>query len=184
MTEAARQQLSPEQLAEAEETAQRLFEGATRPQDRTYVVVDGEKIPQLSKKRKKRIRFALDEDVFEAYPSLDVFTAMEFMDKSETWQIAEDAEDAKRILRELFALCLQPESYERFVARLQDRNNPVDVQELPEIVVYLFEEFGLRPTRPSSDSSGSPESQDGGTRSTDEPSLPASTSTTLTSTGS
>lgn len=181
MTEAAaRQQLSPEETARI---AQQLFEGASQPKDRTYVELDGEKIPQLSKKKdRKRVRFYLDDDLFEGYSGLDAFTAMEFMDKADTWQDASTADEAKAILRELFQICLKPESYERFVIRLGDRENPVDVEELPEIIAYLFEAFGLRPTQLPSDSSGGPESQGTGTDSTDAPPSEASTSSPSPST--
>lgn len=58
---------------------------------------------------------------------------------------------------EFFAVVLQPESAARMESKLKDRQNPLEVEQANEIMSWLMEVYGLRPSQPSSGSSdGSP----------------------------
>lgn len=70
-------------------------------------------------------------------------------------------------MRQAFRLFLQPESYEDFLEKLKDRNDPVDINQLLEIVQWVLAKYTNRPTEPSSTSSGTSPADDGGTDSTD-----------------
>jgi hypothetical protein len=48
-------------------------------------------------------------------------------------------------------------------AKLYDRMNPLDSEQANEIMEWLMEEYGLRPTSPSSGSSDGSPTGDGGT---------------------
>jgi hypothetical protein len=80
------------------------------------------------------------------------------------------------LLKQALKFVLLPESYERFSARLKDRHNPIDDDQLADVVLWLLEQYGLRPTapsQPSSDGSPSPESGTSSTEST-QPEAPTS----------
>jgi hypothetical protein len=64
-------------------------------------------------------------------------------------------------------LVLLEDSYELLRRRLKDKQNPVDLDQLAEIVLWLLDAYGLRPTQPSSDSSDGSPSPASGTPSTE-----------------
>jgi hypothetical protein len=68
--------------------------------------------------------------------------------------------------------------------RLGDLENPIELEQASEVMIWLLEKYGLRPTQPSSnsaDGSGNPAS---GTNSTDAPQLLVPISPTFLPTGS
>jgi hypothetical protein len=121
-----------------------------------------EEIPDFGRQR-KRVRFKVDGEVFEAAPGLPVEQAMEFAVMADQWR-AEEPEQAMRMFRELFAKVLLPESLDRLLARLSDMQRPIEVDQLPQVIEYLLGRYGMRPTEESSDSSTGSANPDGGTR--------------------
>lgn len=122
----------------------------------------------------RRVRFRIDGDVFEGPRDLPAIHALRFIGKARAWQGA-DTEVAAALLPELLSDVLLPESLARFQARLADQDNPIGLPTLPEVVAYLFSEYGMRPTQPSSDSSNGDGPPDDGTSSTDAPPSAGST---------
>lgn len=122
----------------------------------------------------RRVRFRIDGDVFEGPRDLPAIHALRFIGKARAWQSA-DTDQAVAMLPELLSDVLLPDSLARFQARLADQDNPIGLPTLPEIVAYLFSEYGMRPTPPSSDSSNGDGPPDDGTASTDGPPSAAST---------
>lgn len=109
------------------------------------------------------ITFRIDGDVFTAMPALPALTLIEFADTGERmWDGGE--EDRSKLFAKLFRMCLTDESAERFVDRLTDRTNPIDINQVNDVVDYLMERYGLRPTVPSGSSSAGSDSPDAGTR--------------------
>jgi hypothetical protein len=107
----------------------------------------------------QRNRFVIDGEEFEAAPQLPAKKAMECIHIAERWEQADPAQAAE-LFRELFQRVLLPDSYERFVGRLDDLERPISLQQLPKIMEWLFERYGMRPTEPSSgssDGSGNPD---------------------------
>lgn len=105
-------------------------------------------------KQRKAIVFQIDEDVFEALPAIPAEVMIQFAERvavadptqlSVTQQIA--------IFRELLELVLTDASMARMRERMSDRTNPVDMEQLDEIITWLFEEYGMRPTTESDSSS-------------------------------
>jgi hypothetical protein len=107
--------------------------------------------PNFGRKRQRNL-FYIDDDLFEAAPGLPVDQGMEFVHLAEQWQV-DDPERAKALARELFSKVLLPESLERFSARMGDMERPVELTQLPEIITWLLERFGFRPTPEESSAS-------------------------------
>lgn len=119
-------------------------------------------------RKREEIVFTIDEDRFEAAPALpgDILTefAVRFAD--------ENADDAKARFEQWTAaleLVLLPDSYKLFRARLRDKERPIELEQASEVIVWLLEQYGLRPTQPSSLSPDGPPNPASGTSSTDAP---------------
>lgn len=111
-------------------------------------------------KKRKQINFLLDsEEPYLCYPALALPSLQEIALISGNMT----AETATESFAEFFAVVLQPESAERMKAKLYDRMNPLDSEQANEIMEWLMEEYGLRPTSPSSGSSDGSPTGDGGT---------------------
>jgi hypothetical protein len=117
-------------------------------------------------KKREEISFTIGDDTFLAYPALAAQTLLDYAE-SLKGQNTEDATVLVAVYQKVLADLLQPESYERFLARMADKMDPIDPAQLESIVSWLFEEFGLRPTQPSETSSGGPSSPALGTGSTE-----------------
>lgn len=136
-----------------------------------------EPMKSFSRNRPK-IQFDIDGDVFTAAPGLPAGTLAEFgIGYADALSETSSIKDQFDALSSVIRLVLLPESYERFTARLTDSERPIDLEQLNEVIVWLLEQYGLRPTEPSSDSSSGPPALEPGTSSTDG--VPAADSTPL-----
>lgn len=103
------------------------------------------------------VRFEIDGDVFTAPVGLPAGTLAEFGVRYASAANNTGIKEQFDALSSVLELVLLRESYERFTARLTDPENPIDLEQLNQVIVWLLEQYGLRPTVPSSDSSsGSP----------------------------
>lgn len=131
----------------------------------------------------ERIRFRIDADTFEAARALPGRTLTEFGKRfSDIGKLPVD-QQVDGIL-EALGLVLLPDSAARISKRLGDLENPVELEQAMEVIMWLLERYGLRPTQPSSNSAGGPDSPVSGTSSTDAPSQPEPSSPTSPPTGS
>jgi hypothetical protein len=147
--------------------------GPPLPPPQPTPAVDGDGIPDFSAPA-RRVRFRIDDDVFEGPRDLPAEHALRFIAKAERWrQLRTD--DAVALLPELFEPVLLPESHARFCARLGDQQRPISLVQVPRVVLWLFEQYGMRPTQPSPDSSPGSASPADGTSLTVAPPQPAST---------
>jgi len=129
--------------------------------------------------KQKVIPFTIDDDRFEATAILGLPLMQELV------RVSRDLGDMMKkqdfsALSDIFAQLLTPESAPRFIERLNSAGpDGLDVKrQVMPILFFLMEEYGLRPTQPSSDSlTGSPSGTDG-TPSTDGSSHATSTSET------
>ena len=124
----------------------------------------------------QRNQFVINGETFEAAPQLPARKAMECIAIAERWEQAEP-EKAEELFRELFSRVLLPESFERFAARLDDLERPISLQQLPQIMTWLFERYGMGPTKESPDSSPGSENPATGTTSPAGSPSPVSIST-------
>jgi len=131
----------------------------------------------------ERIRFRIEPDRFEAARALPGRTMTEFASRFEKIGAMPVTQQVDAILDAL-GLVLLPESAALFAKRLGDLENPIELEQASDVMIWLLEKYGLRPTQPSSnsaDGSGNPAS---GTNSTDAPQQPAPISPTFLPTGS
>lgn len=123
-------------------------------------------------RKRERALFRIDDDVFEAAPALPAETLIEFSGRFSDLEQSLSPET----LHEVLSLVLLPESFERLSSRLRDKKNPVDIDQFSDIVVWLLERYGKRPTRPASNSPAGPPVPEPGTNLTGDPSGRALTS--------
>lgn len=113
--------------------------------------------------KRKRIKFKIDDDVFEAHALLGLPLMQDLVSSAKNMGnlVKEEKYDG---VFDIFDKVLYPDSAVRFRQRAQaigDEALDVKRQLLP-IFYYLLEEYGVRPTQRSSDSStGSPSETDG-----------------------
>jgi hypothetical protein len=110
-------------------------------------------------KRRKAPTFKIDDDVFTAVAAIPAEEMISFAEKITTADPSQmSPRDQVALLRETLEKMLEPESLARFQRRMRDRSNPIDMEQLNDVVEWLFEEYGMRPTTVSSSSSsgGSP----------------------------
>jgi len=117
------------------------------------------------------ISFTLEGETFHAYPGMAAKTLIGYVTKVNTAilsaQSAGGVEAQYEACREVMQLCLQKESYVRFDERLGDNDRPVDLGQLNDIAMWLFGEYGLRPTQPSDNSPDGQSGLESGTFSTE-----------------
>lgn len=121
-----------------------------------------EDVPDFSKPR-KRVAFRIDDDVFEAPPAIPAMVLLDYAKRfngvnTET----EDPDLQMQIMVDLLKFILKPPSFERFVSRLSDVEEPIELDQIQTSIEYLMGKYGLRPTQPPSTSApGSDNPADG-----------------------
>lgn len=134
-------------------------------------------------KTREPIEFMIDPDTFTAYESIP---ADDLVDCALRLQemVGKDAKAQYLAYREVLELTLEPVSYQRFCSRLSSKVNGIDLDQLDAVTSWLFEQYGLRPTQPSENSSDGLSSQASGTSSTASTPALESISASSPSTGS
>jgi hypothetical protein len=106
---------------------------------------------------RKQIQFKIDDDVFHCRPALAADVLLDFTERFSAIK-EDDGAESRAVLVSVLEEVLQPDSFARFRERMADRDNPVDMPQANAVIEWVFEEYGLRPTQPSS---GSPNGQPG-----------------------
>lgn len=127
-------------------------------------------------RKRKRLNFHIDGEEFEAASVLpgDVFA--EFVTLYNSTGDTETYQQQHDLLKQALNLALLPESWQRFTDRLKDKTRPIDDDQMSDVVLWLLEEYGLRPTQPSQPSSDGSASPEPGTSSTESTQPAESTS--------
>ncbi len=116
-------------------------------------------------RQRKRLQFRIDDDLFEAARALPGKTLARFAGRfSDVDKTPVDKQ--LEIFAEVLGMVLLPESNARFQKRLDDLEQPIELEQASDVITWLLEEYGLRPTEPSSESSSGPSSPASGTNST------------------
>ena len=127
-------------------------------------------------KRRSRHLFRVDDtgDLLEAAPALPAEALAEFAGR---FSNLEDTDASKRfnVLVDVLEMVLLPESFALLRKKMSDKKNPVELDQLNDIIVWLLGEYGLRPTQPLPDSSTGQSDPESGTNSTDSVLLAGST---------
>jgi hypothetical protein len=132
---------------------------------------------------RKRLVFRIDDDLFEAATALPGMTlarfAARFADIKDT-----TVDKQLDVFTDALGMVLLPDSNARFQKRLEDLANPIELEQASQVIQWLLEEYGLRPTQPSSPSSTGLPSPASGTSSTDAQPQPVSIPATFQPTAS
>jgi hypothetical protein len=132
---------------------------------------------------RERLQFTIDDDTFEATPALPGQTLTEFARRFTDIQNA-PTESKLHIITDVLSMVLLPDSAALFSKRFSDLKSPIELDQATDVLVWILEQYGLRPTRPSSSSASGPPSPASGTSSTDdaqpEVSIPATFQQTAT----
>ena len=117
-------------------------------------------------RKRKRLIFRIDGDLFEAAPALPGKTLAAFASRFADVDKA-PVDKQLDVFAEALGLVLLPESNARFQKRLDDLEQPIELEQASDVITWLMESYGHRPTDPSSESSSGPSSPASGTSSTD-----------------
>lgn len=105
------------------------------------------------------IWFTIEPERYDCYAVLPMDDLQSFAETIGTEVTVANILDKIKLVMELV---MQPESYQRFVARMANRQDPVDPRQLMDIAEWLAEVYTNRPTgQPSNSSSGSPDAGSG-----------------------
>ena len=100
---------------------------------------------------KDPLTFKIYEEDFECYPALQGKVLLDFIAQSSSDNGAEMADTIVMF----FGKALKPESYEKFMALVEDPDRVVSIETLGEITAWLVGEYSDRPTQqPESSASG------------------------------
>jgi hypothetical protein len=117
-------------------------------------------------KKRTDIFFRVDDDVFQAARGVPAEVLLGFATEFQNMDTTTTVDQQLKAFRALLDVVLMPESLERFNERMRDRENPIEIDQVEEIVTWLMEQYGLRPTEPSFSSPGGPPVPASGTSST------------------
>ncbi|MFH8805240.1 hypothetical protein ACH4F6_37820 [Streptomyces sp. NPDC017936] len=113
-------------------------------------------IRDFSKKRKD-ITFRVDDDIFHAARGVPAEVLLDFASEFAGMETSATVDQQLGAFRSMLEVVLLPESLKRFQERMRDRANPIEIDQVEDIVTWLMEQYGLRPTElPSSSPSGLP----------------------------
>jgi|SRR5690349_13067450 len=115
--------------------------------------------------RDTTIKFKIYDEIFEASPELPL-GMMQQMVKLRSLRDTVDEVGLDGVL-DIVDMFILDESMERIRQMVNDKRKPFGVRHLQEIVPWLLEQYGLRPTQPSSNSSTGSLDGETGTSSTD-----------------
>lgn len=132
----------------------------------TITVPVDQEMRDFSIKDKSRKQFTIDDDVFVGPYAI---TADEMTTLGDTFMaLGADPTAQGQIdgLKKLLVLMLDGPSYETFVRRMGDKENPITLEQLNDVVMWLMEQHGMRPTQSSSNSYSESPNPGSGTSST------------------
>lgn len=117
-------------------------------------------------KEAPRVCFRIGSEDFDALPMLPIPVMQELIRASVGIQAKELGAEALDKVLQIFNLILVPESAVRFQARISSVDNPVDLTQVMDIMTWLMERYGKRPTQQSPESSNGFPTETGGMIST------------------
>lgn len=132
----------------------------------------------------KVVEFKIDDDVFRCHPRLPADVLIDFAVKAEGMGDNPTGQQGVQAMLDVLKATLIPEHFTRFRTRMQDQAKlaeearaagrpvpdpytPIGLDQVSEIVPWIMEEYGLRPTEPSEDSSDGPSDPEPGISSTE-----------------
>lgn len=110
----------------------------------------------------ERLLFRIDDDVFEAARTLPGKTLARFASRFNGIETA-TVDKQLDAFADALSMVLLPDSNSLFQKRLEDLENPIGLEQASDVITWLLEHYGVRPTQPSSDSSSGQPSPEPGT---------------------
>lgn len=118
-------------------------------------------------RKREKIEFKVDDDVFTAKSPIPAQVLIEFAQTFSGLSEASTIDEQLSAFNAVLELVLMPASLERFRSRMSDAEEPIAIDQVEEVITWLFEAYGMRPTETPSDSSDGPASPDAGMNSTE-----------------
>lgn len=100
----------------------------------------------------RQVKFQVGGQSYEALPALPIGLAMDLASLAQTLGTG-DVTSKIGAMWELFEALLQDDGGQRFKQQAYDKRDPLDLPQTLNVMNWLLEVYGLRPTGPSSDSS-------------------------------
>lgn len=111
----------------------------------------------------RKLDFTADGETYECFPKVAPEVLQDMLRISRSGKLTEDL----AALDELFELVMPTESADRIKPRFRrTHENPLDLGQMLDILHWLIEEYSVRPTTPSVNSSTSSQTDSAGTSST------------------
>lgn len=104
-------------------------------------------------KERKLIEFMIDGDKFDCVPAIPAQVLMDLTSEFTTMD-EEDPTQAIKAMQTVLSRFLLPASYALFEKRMADQEKPIEFPQVNDVVMWLLEEYGMRPTEQPSDSVG------------------------------
>ena len=109
------------------------------------------------------LKFRIGSDIFEATP---LIPARQMLSLATTLEKFDERNPDMGLFETLFNTVLRPGSRDRFIRRMDDSENPIDFEQVNQVIQWLMEQYGLRPIAPPPNSSDGSANRDGGNNST------------------
>lgn len=107
------------------------------------------------------IVFTIDGDKFDAIPAIPAQTLMDMTTAFESMD-GEDAVESMKAMQTVLEKFLMPASLRRFTERMASQEEPIEFPQVSDVIFWLMEQYGMRPTQPSSASAdGQPNPEPG-----------------------
>jgi hypothetical protein len=129
-------------------------------------------------------KFRIHDDEFFLVPDLPAGLLMEFAQEIDKFDAADTPiTDKMSLLDRMFRMVMRKDSADLFIERLSSTEKPIGIEPATKVLQWAMEQYGLRPTEPSENSSDGAKADDG-SNSTDSGPVEESTSEPSPSTGS
>jgi hypothetical protein len=133
---------------------------------------------------RKKIAFKIDEDVFPVADTLASENLLIFISRLDDAKLGNPVETQHKAMMDMLSLVMPEDDHARLTDRTRSVDRPVDMDQLADVVMWLLEVYGLRPTMPSASSADGSSSPESGTASTESTPDAESTSSPSPQTGS
>lgn len=100
---------------------------------------------------RKPIEFVIDGDKFDAVRAIPADTLMLMTTEFEAMD-GEDSTESIKAMMTVLEEFLLPVSFKRFRERMGDKTDPIEFPQVSEVIFWLLEQYGMRPTVQPSDS--------------------------------
>jgi hypothetical protein len=115
-------------------------------------------------KARKPIEFEIDGDRFDCVPAIPAQTMMDMTAEFSAMDDNDPTQAIKAMMTVLGQLLL-PASFALFEQRMKSQEKPIEFPQVNEVIMWLFGEYGMRPTEQSSDSADGLQLPESGTTS-------------------